>query len=264
MRKLFFLLVSTTLMMSCSSDDDNPNVIVDEEPQVENVYLKKLTNTSLVDSQGETETYVFEFEYNSDKKLSKLISGNGYTEFEYENGKLTAYTNYNGSNVTSSGVLVYNDDTFTHTIADDSGYIFRIDNSYSNDGKLIKTTKCPGTEPCVNSNVYTEYVYTGNNVTQIKNTMIIGGNPSTTTYNYSYDDKKSPFANYDLPTRIMMQEAFGGALSTNNYIQQTDYAGANVIYTNTYNSAGYVTIHSGSYESNGMLYMKNEYEYTEL
>lgn len=262
MKKLFFLLASAVFVMSCSSDDDQ--IGNDENPQTENVYLKKLTNTSLVNSNGEIETSVIEFEYNSDKKISKLITQSGYTEFQYTDGKLVSYANYSGANENSSGVLVYHNDILTHSIAQDAEYFFRIDYNYSSDGKLIKATQCSGTEPCTSSNTYTEYVYEGANVVKIINSNNFGGSPSTTTYNYTYDDKKNPFSNYSLPTRILMESAFGGALSMNNYIQQTDYANANVIYNNTYNSEGYITIQDGKYDSNGMTYMKNEYEYIEL
>lgn len=258
MKKLFLLLPFTLFFINCNSDDDSSNG-GDDNP-TENIFLKKLTNTILYDSDGTTETHVFEFEYNSENKLSRLISETGYTEFEYENGRISSYSNYEDSNVTSDGTLHYENDRLSYMIAHDAEYTFRIDYTYLNDGKLIRFNQCSGTEPCIDDESYTEFNYDDDNIVERIN-HYLGG--SSTTYNFSFDEKKNPFSNYDLPTRILLNDAFGLALSKNNYISQTDYSEAIVNYVNTYNSDDYITIQDGRYADNS-LYMKNEYEYVEL
>src|SRR5690606_7069032 len=218
MKKIFFLLTASLITLGCNSDDDTQSNNEAENPvQTENVLLKKLTNTALMDSDGSTETYVVEFEYNSENKLSKIIRQDGYTEFEYQNGKIANYTNYSEGGNNSSGELIYEGDKLTHTIANDSGYIFRIDYIYSNDGKLQKTKQCSGTEPCPDTNSYTEYTFQNDNITQEIRSSAYFGEPWLTTYSYTFDDKKNPFLNYDEPTRILLNDIANSALNKNNY-----------------------------------------------
>lgn len=265
MKKLFFLLASVTLMftliLSCSSDDDSIPVI--DEPAESNAYIKKITNVVLADSDGTTETYVVDFEYQGNQ-LKRIVTGNGHTEFEYLNGKIVTYANYDGSNETSNGELVYEGDRLTHTLADDSGYKFRIDYTYSNDGKLKRTQQCSGTEPCPDGNNYNEFLYQNDNIVQEVSSWAPFGSPIVTTYNYTFDDKKNPFTNYSEAIRILLRDLVNAALSKNNYTSQTDYNGSLINYANTYTEDGYLKTHEGRYESNGGFYVSFEYEYIEL
>ncbi|SMC50936.1 hypothetical protein [Moheibacter sediminis] len=261
MKKLFFLFTSAIFMISCSNDDGSSPIV--DEPAEPKIYIKKIINVALADSDGTTETFLVDFEYEGNQ-LKKIISGNGYTELEYLNGKIVSYANYSDGNINSSGELVYNGELLTHTLADDSGYKFRIDYTYSNDGKLKRTQQCSGTEPCTNNNSYTEFTFQNDNIVQEVNSMVIFGTPTITTYNYTYDDKKNPFTNYDEVTRILLKDMVNAALSKNNYTSQTDYNGSLINYTNTYTEDDYLKKHEGRYDSNGSFYVSFEYEYTEL
>lgn len=262
MKKLFLLLSATMLTFSCSSDDDSTTN--NPDPGETKMFVKKVTNISLADSEGNTDTYIAEFEYNDENKLSRIISGNGYTQLEYLNGKLASYTNYTDEVENSSGELIYIGEKLSHVLADDSGHIFRIDYTYSNDGKLKKFQQCSGTEPCTNNNSYTELTFENHNVTKEVRSSMVFGEPFITTYNYTYDTQKNPFDNYDEATRIMLKDLINAALSQNNYKTQTDYSGSLVNYTNTYTEEGFLKKQEGRYDSNGGLYVSFEYEYIEL
>ncbi len=263
MKKFFLLFASAFLVISCSSDDDSPS---NDDGQTEsNVYIKKITNTVLMDSDGTTETYIVEFEHDENKRLNKIITNNGsYTDLIYENNLLVKYVSYEGDILLSDGNIYYENNKINYTISTDGGYIFRTDYSYSTDGKLKKTMTCGGTEPCINSDNYIEYTFHNNNIIQEIESMAIFENPIIFTYNYSYDDKKNPFTNYDSAIKILLKDLTKSSLNANNYVQQTDYAGANVIYTNTYTSDEYLKSQEGRYESNGNFYVSFEYEYVEL
>lgn len=268
MRKIAFI-ISAVFIFSCQSDDDNSNTnIPDPSDPNDNqpiTLVKKVINTA-DDGNGGTETAVLEFEYNSDKKLIKFQTDNRYTELIYDDPTKIEYRNVNenGESTSFGNFYLSTEGKITHSIANDAGYIYRIDFSYSIDGKLIQTMNCNGVEPCTNSPVSTQYIYSGDNITQIVRNTNFGGNPSTVTSHYSFDDKINPFKNFDFATKIILNDVFGNTLSHNNYIQQTNFSGAIIHYSNTYNADNYLTNSIGNYETTNSLYVKNEYEYIQL
>jgi hypothetical protein len=265
MRKFAFL-ISTLLIFSCQSDDEQVHTNDPDPNENEPITLvKKLTNTA-DNGNGDNETYVLEFDYNSDKKLTKIRINNYYTELIYNDPTRIEYKNVNENGESNSFGNYYlnTEGNITHCIANDSGYIYRIDFSYSNDGKLTQTMTCNGTEPCINSPVSTQYFYSGDNIIKMVMNTNFGGNPSSYTYHYSFDNKFNPFYNLDYPTKIIINDMFGNTLSQNNVIQEIKYSGEVINYSNFYNTDNYLTNSIGTFEATNSFYVKNEYEYIQL
>jgi len=224
---LLGILIGLTIL-SCSSDDNSGTD--DQTPEETTKLLKKISFSG-------NGNYSLTFFYNPDDKLDRIESaGTGddfIKQFFYDNGVLdrAEFQDLNGVSdgsieqyIYNNGQLIQREDYFNNTTLDET-----FEYSFSNE--LISNIKYFGFNETAFSEQYIFEYDSDNNVISRK-TDYVNNSISDEELTFTYDDKKSPFLNFE-PNIVLIDDFFSFKNNPTSEIL-TDLSNSNVIYQRNY------------------------------
>lgn len=231
---LFFLLVIAALSVSCSSDNSTKEPFIDGTT----LFPKKIHLTQQGSFPGFLLYRDFTFVYDGNKIISTAGDGQIIASYIYNNDRLTRI-NLSGQYDGSKYVLL----------------------DYDAEGRFIAYTKFDPVTATAEKHILAysdehidEQIYKGNMTNQSTFDGIIyrrvqNGNIMSRqyydpyqSYSYSYDTKRDPFSNISNfeVFKLLNTMSYPCGSSNNNVIVSTR-SGERTTYSNTYNTAGFLT-----------------------
>lgn len=266
MKNYLFLgmMGAVAFLSSCSSNDDNNAV---NEPAGKTLLLSKVT-TTYYDDPSNPKADIKTFEYNSQGELIKQLSKGKAITFEYNNGKPTKVNYYNAQ----QQLEFYSNFYYTGGQLNKIKSIYSnqhgsrtINYTYNSNNQLSSSILCK-TEDCSSPDT-TSYTYAGDNISAETVLRTTGVNMTDKT-EYSYDNKLSPYTNFNKYLKIMFGETETAFLNKNNYLISKGSFEFNGNWTSSetttftikYNNSG-LPVKATGIGSDGNLSVEFDYEY---
>ncbi|WP_090080634.1 hypothetical protein [Halpernia frigidisoli] len=264
MKKILLLITASFILMNCGSGDNRDEIT---SPISKKLLLSKIT-TVYYDSPGIPQTTVDIISYDDKGEILKSVSDDGNSSvFEYINGKPSRALYYNPNNTLEyTSNYKYNGDILVgvKSFYSDPTSNRDVSYTYNGAGKLISAKLCQSTN--CNNPYTTTLQYNGENVS----VEILESGSSfglSTKREFTYDDKFSPYTNFNPYIRTSIESAF--SISKNNYLTEkisvknssgVYVANQSNTYSVVYNAENFPTEVIGK-DKNGNTEIQYKYEY---
>jgi len=234
MKNLFITALTFLFLTSCHNDDDA------KTPEL----LPKSGSDTFED--GEIVNANFEFDGKTINRIN--WDDNSYEDYTYENGKIKYINQYIEGDLVIKKTLEYEADKLVTVTADDLDILQRKVVKYTYDSNNTVSIKeydldLEEEDTTLYLNATAELTLSNGNITKLVRKYSEG---PVETHTYTFDNKNGPYKNVSGFEIMKFAELEGGV---NNYLTHTfagDEQNFTAVYTNTYNTQGYLIKSVGS------------------